>query len=239
MEAADSRATVVLCATVPPAAAGGRRGDGLQAARAGVAVTWIASWDGLTEIAAGGSLGQHDVALDLPLGSLTSRQRVRTLLARARDAFPNLDTVALHGDADRHQRRLLVDEGIRAVLVDQLSVDGRGSRRPAPRGWRCRNAAWGLWDIEAAAHRPRGMLSWLGQGMPWLRRGGLHVVKTEGMMVGSGGRAFFHPRLERWLAWAGHQVERGTAQTQTVRELVACLTGEARQPLAGSVLRAA
>ena len=109
-------------------------------------MTWIASWDALAAVGIPGGNGT-DVALEIPAAALSSRQRMRTLLARGRDAFPTLDTVALHGDADRDQRSFLVDEGIRAVLVDQLSADGRGSRLPPPRGWRCRNAAWGLWDI--------------------------------------------------------------------------------------------
>ena len=72
-----------------------------------------------------------------------------------------------------------------------------------------------------------------------LRRGGLHVLKTEVLMVGSGGLVFVHPRLERWLAWAGRQVDRGVARTETVGGLVAGLSGEDRLSLGRSILRAA
>ena len=231
-------ATLVICGTVPVAAGSGRRGDWPRTRESGVPVTWIASWDALSQITEI-QPPSHDVALDLPPGSLASRQRIRTLLARARETIPGLDTVAVQGDPDRDHRSLLIDEGIRAVLVDQLPAAGRGSRRPAPRGWRCRNSAWGLWDIEAAPYKPRGVLAVLRRGMPRLRPGSLQVVKTEGVMVGSGGRIALHPRMERWLAWAGQQVERGAARAQTVPELVAALAGEDRQLLAGSVLRAA
>lgn len=239
MPTTDTPATLVICATVPTAAGGARRGEWPRFSGSGVPVTWIASWDGLALIASSDASGRHDVALDLPPGALASRQRMRTLLARAREAFPTLDTVMAPGDADQGQRSLLIDEGVRAVLVDHLPVDGRGLRRPAPPGWRCRNTAWGLWDIEAALPRPRGVLAWLRQGMPRIHRGALHVMKTEGVVVGSGGRIFLTPRLERWLAWAGQQVERGTARAETVTGVMTSLAGEGRQPLAGSVLRAA
>ena len=238
MQRADTPATLVICATIPAAVGASRRGEWTGTTGSTVPVTWIASWDALAAVGIPGGNGT-DVALEIPAAALGSRQRMRTLLARGRDAFPTLDTVALHGDADRDQRSFLVDEGIRAVLVDQLSADGRGSRRPPPRGWRCRNAAWGLWDIELSATAARGPLAWLWQGMLRLRRGGLHVLKTEGLMVGSGGRVFVHPRLERWLAWAGRQVDRGVARTETVGGLVAGLSGEDRLSLGRSILRAA
>ncbi len=237
MQSADTRATIVVCATVS-GTAGGRRSEWPRLDRSPVPVTWIASWDTLADWAATGRMPAA-VALDLPAASIDARQRVRTLLARGREAVPQLDTVAIHAPIDRSHRDLLVDEGVRAVVVDRLADESRGSRRPAPKGWRCRNTAWGLWEVEAAQAEPRGWLAWLGRGLPRLRASSLRTIATEGLMSGSGGRLCMHPRLERRLAWAERHVDRGTATAETVRGLVARLAGEERQPLAGSVLRAA
>ena len=237
MQSADSRATLVICATVP-AAGDGRSGEWTRAVQPGVPLTWIAPWDRLGAISAGGSV-ERGVALDLPAGVLESRQRLRTLLARGREAWPGLDTVFLTEVADRDHRRMLVDEGIRAVLVDRLSVERRGARRPAPRGWRCHNTAWGLWDIEVAARRPRGPLAWLGRGMPRLRPGMLHVVQANAAADGSTGGRGSQGRLDRWLAWAGRHVEQGTLRVLTINGLLARLTGDEPSIVTGSVLRAA
>ncbi|MFM1902579.1 MAG: hypothetical protein RLZZ440_479 [Planctomycetota bacterium] len=237
MEAADTRATIVLCGRVPALA--GQRGEWPRLGQSAVPVTWIAAWDTLAALAAAGRGTGVSVALDLPAGGLASRQRVRTLLARGREAVPQLDIVAVHGELDRGHRDLLVDEGVRAVIVERLAADGRGSRRPAPRGWRCRNSAWGLWEMEATEPVARGWRGWLGQGRPRVRPGSLHMITTEGLMVGAGGRLFPHSRLDRWLAWAGRQVERQAAEAETVGGLVTKLAGEDRQSLVGSVLRAA
>lgn len=237
MQSADTRATIVVCATVS-GSAGGRRSEWPRLDRSPVPVTWIASWDTLADWAATGRIPEA-VALDLPAGAIDARQRVRTLLARGREAVPHLDTVAVHGPIDRSHRDLLVDEGVRAVVVDRLGEDGRGSRRPAPKGWRCRNTAWGLWEVEAAQPEPRGWLVWLGRGVPRLRASSLRTITSEGLLTGGGGRLHIHPGLERHLAWAERHVDRGMATAETVRGLVARLAGEDRQPLAGSVLRAA
>lgn len=237
MHKADPRATIVVCATVS-GTAGGRRGEWPQLDRAGVPVTWVAAWDTLADWAATGRMPES-VALDLPLAAIDARQRVRTLLARGREAVPQLDTVAVHSPIDRSHRDLLVDEGVRAVVVDRLDDDGRGSRRPAPKGWRCRNTAWGLWEVEVARAQPRGWLAWLRRGSPRLRPSSLSTISTDGLMTSSGGRLLLHPGLERSLDWAERQVDRGLATATTLRSLVARLAGEERQPLAGSVLRAA
>jgi hypothetical protein len=237
MEAASTRATIVVCGTVP--ALTGQRGEWPRLDQSPVPVTWIAAWDSLAALAAAGRQSGLSLALDIPAGALDSRQRLRTLLARGRDALSLLDAVSVHGKLDRSHRDLLVDEGVRAVIVDRLAADCRGSRRPAPRGWRCRNTAWGLWEVETAEPVARGWRRWLGQGRPRVRPGGLHAITTEGLMLGGGGRLSIHSRLDRWLAWAGRQVERGGAEATTVSGLVATLAGEERLPLAGSVLRAA
>lgn len=237
MQSADTRATIVVCATAS-GMAGGRKSEWPRLDRSRVPVTWIASWDTLSDWAAMGRM-PGAVALDLPAAAIEARQRVRTLLARGREALPQLDTVAVHAPIDRSHRDLLVDEGVRAIVVDRLADERRGSRRPAPKGWRCRNTAWGLWEVEAVQPEPRGWLAWLGRGQPRLRASSLFTITTEGLMTGSGGGVHLHPRLERRLAWAESHVDRGVATADTVRGLVARLAGEDRQPLAGSVLRAA
>ncbi len=123
------------------------------------------------------------------------------------------------------------------AAVEALGATARGSRRPAPAGWRCRNAAWGLWEVELAATRPIGPLSWLGlASMPRLRRRSLHVLRI------AGGNEPIVPvarRLERWLAWASRQIERESAQAWSLSGLAARLAGQ--EPVAAdrSVLRAA
>lgn len=237
MQAAETRATIVVCAMVSGTPAG-RRSEWPRLDRSRVPVTWIASWDTLSDWAAAVRM-PGAVALDIPAAAIEARHRIRTLLARGREAVPQLDTVAVHGPIDRSHRDLLLDEGVRAVVVDRLGDDGRGSRRPAPKGWRCRNTAWGLWEVEAARAESGGWLAWLGGGLPRPRASSLHTVATEGLTTSSGGRLQVHPQLERRLAWAERHLDRGLATAETVRGLVARLAGEERQPLAGSVLRAA
>lgn len=227
MQSNTPQATVVLCATVSDAVTTGpRRSPRPRFTHAGVPVTWIASWNGLAELASAGLPSGDDVALEIPAGALESRQRIRTLLARGREAFPSLEAVSLPEAADMTHRRLLVEEGVRVALVDRLPADGHGSRRPAPRGWRCRTMAWGLWDVEVTPQDQRGLLGWLRPRQPRLRSGSLVVLKAEGS-------------AERWLTWATRQVERTAGRAETLGGLAAGLAGEDRLPLAGSVLRAA
>jgi len=135
-------------------------------------------------------------------------------------------------------RDLLVEEGIRIALVEELAAAGRGSRRPAPTGWRCRNAAWGLWEVEISAGRPRSPLAWLGLGdRP--RRGSLHVLRTEALAEGNGGTVFLASRLERQLAWARRHVDQGRASALSLGGLATRLAGGEPMARDHSILRAA
>jgi len=237
MPGSNAPATIVISATVPQ----GLRPRTIGAVCPPVPVTWLAPWDGLAAAAtlvdtAAGS----DLALEVPAGAFDSWHRLRTLLARGREARPELTAIAVRGPAALEHRGLLVEEGIRVVLVDSLPAAARGSRRPAPGGWRCRNAVWGLWEVEHAAVRRAGPLGWLGLGgMPGLRPRSLAVLRTEGLAPGNAGAVSISTRLQRWLAWARRHVDRGAAEAVTLQQLAARLSGDDQAAAPRSVLRAA
>jgi hypothetical protein len=204
-----------------------------------IPVTWIANAERISAAAEGiGSNHDHDheLALQVAPAAFASRQRLRAVLARARKAVPALSAIAVRGGGAIDHRPLLVDEGIRVVLVDTLAADGRGSRRPAPAGWRCRNSSWGLWEVELSPASRRGPLSIFGLAdRPRVRRGGLAVVATDGQ----DGHGAVHHRLERLTTWADRLAAKGAAEVVSLSALVARLTSDDQQGLAGSVLRAA
>ncbi|MFM7137669.1 MAG: hypothetical protein ACKO1M_11460 [Planctomycetota bacterium] len=236
MHGSDARATLVICGTVPRTTrsepSGLLRGPGLP-------VTWLAPIDRLVVAAALADC--HDgcaAALELPPAALESRSRLRGVLARGRDVLPGLAAVAVIGTVTAEHRGLLVEEGIRVALVDKLAEISRGSRRPAPSGWRCRNAAWGLWEVETSAGLPHSPLAWLGLGgRP--RPAGLHVLRTEALAKGNGGTVFLASRLERQLAWARRQVDLGRAVAVSVDGLATRLSGGEQAARDHSILRAA
>jgi hypothetical protein len=236
MHGSDARATLVICGTVPRTTrsepSGLVRGPDLP-------VTWLAPIDRLAVAAAlAARHGGCAAALELPPAALESRSRLRRLLARGRDTLPGLATVVVSGTMGAEHRGLLVEEGIRIALVDTLAETVRGSRRPAPSGWRCRNAAWGLWEVETSAGLPRSPLAWLGLGgRP--RRGSLHVLRTEALAEGNGGTVFLASRLERQLAWARRQVEQGRGIALSLDGLAARLMAGEQAARDHSILRAA
>jgi hypothetical protein len=238
MPGSNAPATLVICASVPkglrPEGAAGRH------RQPDVPVTWLAPWDRLAAAATlASSQPDSAAALEVPAGAFASRQRLRTVLARGREAMPDLVAIAVHRSDLLEHRGLLVEEGIRVALVASLGSADRGSRRPAPGGWRCRNAAWGLWEVELTPARRQGPLGWLRlPGLPRPRRRSLHVLATEGLTSGNGG-ACLSSRLERWLAWAGRHVDRGVAEAVSLPRLVARLAGEEHGTADRSVLRAA
>ncbi len=235
MQGSKTPATLVICATLPE---GPPSGAGYPRQRIGLPVTWLATCDRLEAAAAWAGQGTGDeIALELPDDVGDSRQQMRTTLALARDVLPDLAAVTLRGPVAPAVRGLLVESGIRVAAVEALGATVRGSRRPAPTGWRCRNAAWGLWEVELAATPGTGPLSWLGlASMPRLRRRSLHVLRIAG---GNEPMVPVARRLERWLAWASRQIERESAQAWSLSGLAARLAGQ--EPVAAdrSVLRAA
>jgi hypothetical protein len=236
MHGSDASATLVICGTIPKLTRGEPRS--LRPAP-DLPVTWLAPVERLAVAAElAGHCDESAVALELPPDAFESRSGLRTLLARARDVLPGLVAVVVRGGVAASDRGLLVAEGIRIALVEKLAEAGRGSRRPAPSGWRCRNAAWGLWEVEISASPPRSPLAWLGLGgRP--RRGSLHVLRTEALAEGNGGTVFLASRLERQLAWARRHVAQGRACALSLDGLATRLSGAEQVARDHSVLRAA
>jgi len=238
MPAGKSPPTIVVCGTMSALPRSARRGAGSPGVDGAVPVTWLVAESELpmaTEILAALS-GRHEIALQLPAAAFAARHKLRSVLARGREMIPDLTAIAVRQAAALAHRELLVEEGIRAVLVDSLPAAGRGSRRPAPNGWRCRNTTWGLWEIELAAARRQGPLSRLGLGtLPRVPQGGLGVLATDGWSQTGG----VHHRLDRLVSWAGRLAARGRARLLPLSVLVGRLAGEEEPAIAGSVLRAA
>jgi hypothetical protein len=238
MPAGKSPPTIVVCGTMSGLPRSARRAAGGPRVDGAVPVTWLVAESDLAAAAdiLAGLSGRHEIALQLPAAAFGSRQRLRSLLAQGRELQPDLLAIAVRRAEAVAHRELLVEEGIRAVLVDSLPPAGRSSRRPAPAGWRCRNTTWGLWEIELAAARRQGPLSRLGLGtLPRVPRGGLGVLATDGWSeTGS-----VHSRLERLVSWAGGQAARGKARLLPLSGLVGRLGGEEEPAVTGSVLRAA
>lgn len=239
MHAVDDSATVLITATLPTTPARSSQLELRTDEAARVPVTWIATWDRIANVAEALPDG-GDLALELPAAVLDDRQRLRTLLARGREAVPTLGSVAIRGVRPLEHRGLLVEEGIRIALVETLGDTDRGSRRPAPRGWRCRNAAWGLWEVEITPPRRRGLFNPLGiGGRPRPRRRSLHVLRTEGLTIGNAGDIFPATRLARLVSWGSRHVTRGRARAVTLGDLAAVLSGGEPGSHGRSVLRAA
>lgn len=164
-------------------------------------------------------------ALEIDPAWLESRAALRQALVRARHAAPRLEAAVVRG-ALGALHGLLAEEGIRVVLVEAFRDVGRGSRRPAPAGWPCRNVAWGLWEVKACPPRRSPGWAWL-PGLPAARRGGLHVVAAGDQ------------RLGRLVDWSAQAAARGQAVVVTLAELPAILEGRTSGAMAASVLRAA
>ena len=238
-----SPATIVICATLPQQLRSERCDVLLRGAGSlPVPVTWVAALDRLADVGAeiARRVDTAEVAVHVPVAECASRQRLRQFLTRARQAVPTLAAAVLRGAAAFEHRALLVGEGIGVVLVDALDEQPLGLRRPAPRGWPCRNTAWGLWEVQAGQPRAAAWSRWLGlSGLPRPRAGSLHVLRTDGAMIGNNGTGFLTSRLERWAAWAENRCRHSRAVATTLSGLGSTLARGSRGPLTGSVLRAA
>lgn len=215
MPVTTSPATVVVCAAWPR--------SGVGATPTATPVTWVVDLD---------SLASHPrpaaaaLALAIDPAWLESRQTLRRALVQARHLVPDLEAAVLRGGPLAHHA-VLAEEGIRIVAVDAFADVGRGSRRPAPTGWPCRNVAWGLWEVRFCPPRRSTAWSWL-PGLPAPRRGGLAVADAEGAA-----------RLQRLLDWTRRGVAGGRATAVTLAGLPAILEGRRSAPLSASVLKAA
>jgi hypothetical protein len=182
-----------------------------------------------------------DVALVLEPTWLDSRRTLRDAIRQARSIVPELDAAVLTGAALREQP-LLAELGIRVVVVDRLGPCGRGSRRPTPGGWPCRNVAWGLWEVEKVdvTRRP-GLWHRLthGSGFPTTRGGSLQVLCDEASRTGNAGQ------LGRWFEATARRQSRGAVRAIRLTDLPGLLEGGRavtghREPQAPvSLLRAA
>jgi hypothetical protein len=201
-----------------------------------VPVTWIADLASVTRC--GFAPERSDIALDLDPEWFASRQSLRSAIARARSAVPGIESAVLRRATLQH-REVLAEAGIRTVLVDAFDDVDRGSRRPAPQGWPCRNVAWGLWEVETAARRPKGPWAWLPTftSLPAARPGSFHLLLDRTIVPG--GRPVASPRVERWVEWARARAARGAITAATLADLPAVVERRHRQPLGGSVLKAA
>lgn len=237
MPAVKSPAIIVVCGVASGSPKPPRHGQhgGVSLP---VPVTWIATAERIAAVASavGVAGGHHDFVLQIPAAAFESRQRLRRLLAMGREAVPSLEAIAVRGGGTVEHRTLLVEEGVRVVLVDSLAGNVRGSRRPSPAGWRCHNPAWGLWEVEMTPASRPGPLSAFGlSSRPRVRRGGLAVLGTEAWdSQGMSGH-----RLDRVATWAAGKASRGDVEATTLAGLTARLAGDDQQALAGSVLRAA
>lgn len=228
MQASSRPATIVVCADLAAASAT-RRPLRVEAA-AGVPVTWIVPAGRLAAL----PTPPADVAVALEAGAFASRRGLRSSLAACRAVAPWLDAAVVQGPAPAECRAMLQDEGIRIAVVEALGDPRRAARRPAPAGWRCRNAAWGFWEVEAADPPAGGLLAWLGLVSPGRpRAGSLHVIRVAGDSAGA------ERRLDRVVAWAQRHVTRGGSRGVSLAGLAGMLVGHTGQPLASSVLHAA
>ena len=230
--------TLVFCCPLPSSLSDVQTVACLDAAaRAEAPITWATGIERLPLL-----LGRRDhsgsepqVAIDVPPAALESRQSLRHLLAAARAESSAIDTAVVRGPLPQDCRKTLVDGGIGVVLRDGFETVSRGARRPAPSGWPCRSILWGLWEVTAVDGGPPGML---GRLVPWaatdrLRQGGLAVVDLAGA---SPTPASIRSRLDRWKAWGRWQ---GAVECATLAAVPDLITGAARRPLSGSVLKAA
>ena len=238
MRRAVDPATLVVCATLPQAlrrAACGQLIDGLGS---GPMATWAADADTLaavTEVVRSRGGAGPELAAVIQPAWLDSRVTLRRMIAAARQAA-GVETAVLRGPRPLAHHAVLAEEGIRVVAVDTPAAADRGSRRPAPAGWRCRNPVWGLWEVQVDPPARAGILGWLMHGsMPRLRRGALHVLHAGGVPA----ERPVSGRLERWLAWAGRRQAGGRVRTVGLSELPALVARAGQPPVSGSVLKAA
>lgn len=206
-----------------------RRGD--------VPVTWIIPVEQLAAIRAAsrrsGNAALPTIAVDLAADWPLSRHSLRQAIRRARQAWPEVEAASILGAAALDHRDVLVQEGITTVAVDRFDAPGRGTRRPAPRGWACRSLLWGLWEVAIAAG-PQGFLS---QVAGWCRpheRGRLTVWHA-----GRAPAAILRPRLERHLARVRRHATAGTVRPIGLPSLPGIIAGADPTAERGSVLRAA
>jgi hypothetical protein len=220
-------ATVVLCGPLDAVRAASGCHPGLRGSGPGQPpVTLIARLDDLLrhshDADAAGACGR-DVALALEPAWLDSRRALRDAIHRAHAVAPALDSAVLTGVPLR-EHGLLAELGIRVVVVDRLARCDRGSRRPSPAGWPCRNVTWGLWEVQKtdSTRRP-GFWHRLANGssLPTTRTGSLQVLCDEARGAKDCG-AEGHG-LDRWVKATQRRQARGAVVAVRLGELAVML----------------
>lgn len=196
----------------------------------GVAVTWAMGPSALARLSS--CLPPQGVALALDGTAASSRRDMRRGIDEFRRLRETADAVVFPAEATVTHRDLLVEAGIRVACVDRFDELERGSRRPAPAGWRCRSPQWGLWEVaRGRSHDAKGIARWL----PWNGRpapGSLSVDSVDLASDPSVGSASLGRIVER------HDGASRGLRTVTLGAL-ADILGPGSQSGGGSVLRAA
>jgi hypothetical protein len=65
------------------------------------------------------------------------------------------------------------------------------------------------------------------------------VLRSDATTAGASPAAVVPPRLQRWIAWATHERQRGAVSVAALTDVPGLIAGGGHQPIARSVLRAA
>lgn len=201
-------------------------------------VTWIAAVDRLPFLVERSIAPDSCRQLALAIPSHQSRQELRHLLMQAVAAAPGLEAASIQAPLPAEHLQTLVGGGIRVLCRDRMDDIARGPRRPAPSGWPCRSAVWGLWEVTRTGAAPPALI---GRVLPWGSRpksGSLSVLDLgeQGPITGADS---IRGRLERWRAWAERRASRDRVAFAALADLPALIAGGGRLPVGGSILRAA
>jgi hypothetical protein len=218
------RVTVVMCV--------GLSRDRVTTAREDV--TRVVGLDSIDDAPPDASL-----ILSLSPDQLASRQAVRSTIAAARSRRPDLGAVRAR-DVARVTAHELVDAGIRIVLVDEFLEGQRGSRRPAPAGWACRQPVWGLWEVQVVrGPTPIGWRRLLKRSPAKTTREGGLVVLCPPVSVGNTDASAGVQDPDAWWTQAFGPARQADASYLTVPQLSSLLDRGGDATAARSVLQAA
>lgn len=195
-----------------------------------VAVTWSMGAATLARLSS--CLPTHGVALALDGTAASSRREMRRGIDEFRRWHATADAVVFPAETAVTHHDLLVETGIRVACVDRFEDLERGSRRPAPAGWRCRSPQWGLWEVACGrSDDAKGIARWL----PWNGRLTPGSLTVEAVDLAS------DPSVAS--ARLGRIVERHDGASRGLRTValgaLADILGPGTQSSGGSVLRAA
>lgn len=127
----------------------------------GATVTW--SMTPTTLVRLSPTPSPEPVTLSLDAATASSRRELRQSIGVFRRVQGAVEAVTFPAQTAVSHRDVLVEEGIHVAGSDIFDDAGRGSRRPAPPGWRCRSALWGLWEVATSRRGKGGFARWL----PW------------------------------------------------------------------------